>query len=450
MAFFNRLNWMLMWFCLLVSTANAATTIFTTTISTTATSIQDLLQQNKLQISARIAPAISSATTPSPDSISTAAFAPKQQVDLYIQVKTDRWFAAGTYISPFSVPDSLVLQRNKLANNYALREKGVTWSVQEWQLTLYPQQSGEYIIPAIPVSVSIATASGEKVSGNLLTMPLTFQVALPDARLTPEVDWVVAPELTFNQRWNVDPDAELMVGDAITRTLTLSGRETSIMLLPDFAPLKAENIQSYSDRTLAKDSQNRGDFFAEKTMQHTYIIQENGQLVLPELKLLWWNTQTQTLQTLVVAGGEWSVQHTLASFIRAYQAWLISALIGCLSLAYMTLRLWRRYQHAQLPHWLMFVINVYRQHWPQCNRDLYNQHYARSGQPQLRQSGSIGSLVGDPVSEITAEQVKGEGRRARIIARWSARQYSQTARWLSHSCKQQGLLLTLWLVIRGK
>lgn len=442
MVFFNKVNFVLMWFFLLLSILQITTA--------QAATIQDLLQQNKLQISTRIAPAAPSATAESKTPLSATAFAPKQQVDLYIKVKTDRWFAAGTYISPFSVPNSLVLQRNKLANNYAQRENGVTWSVQEWQLTLYPQKSGEYVIPAIPVSVSIASAPGEKVSGNLLTTPMTFQVALPDARLTSDVDWVVAPALTFSQKWNVDADTELKVGDAVIRTLTLAGEETSIMLLPDFAPLKAENIQSYNDRTLAKDSQNRGDFYAEKTMQHTYIVQQSGLLVLPELKLQWWNTKTQSLQTLVVAGEEWSVQHTLISFMRAYQAWLIAGFIGCLALIYILQLLWRRYQHAQLPHWLMFGINISRQQWPQCNRDLYNQHYARCGQTQLRQLGSAGSLVRDPISDIVEQSVNGDDYRARIIAGWSTQQYSATARWRSHSRKQQGLLLTLWLVIRGK
>ena len=170
----------------------------------TATTIQDLVQQGKLQIEVRLAPAVNeelASGTATTDG-KAMTFSPRQQVDLYIQVKTDRWFAGGTYISPFSVDNSLVLQRNKLANNYAQRDNGVTWSVQDWQLTLYPQTSGEYVIPAIPVHVSIATAPGEKVSGTLLTNPLMFQVALPDARLTSEVDWVVAADLALTLMLN--------------------------------------------------------------------------------------------------------------------------------------------------------------------------------------------------------------------------------------------------------
>jgi hypothetical protein len=60
-----------------------------------ATTVQDLLQQNKLQIKAWIEP-----TQKNTDGALNALdiigseFAPRQQVDLYIQVKTDRWFAA--------------------------------------------------------------------------------------------------------------------------------------------------------------------------------------------------------------------------------------------------------------------------------------------------------------------------------------------------------------------
>ncbi|MDX2321619.1 MAG: hypothetical protein QNK26_13615, partial [Moritella sp.] len=364
-----------------------------------ATTVQDLLQQNKLQIKAWIEPA-SENIDGSLNSASTlsAGFAPRQQVDLYIQVKTDRWFAAGTYISPFSVDNSLVLQRNKLANNYAQREKGITWSIQEWQLTLYPQLSGEYIVPAIPVSVSIASATGKKVTGHLLTTPLSFNVALPDARLSQDVNWVAAPELTFSQVWNIEPDSELKVGDAITRTVTIAGRDTSIMLLPDFAPFQSEHVQSYRDKDNAQDSQNRDGFYAYKSITHTYIIQKNGQLDLPALSLLWWNTETQTLQPLAVPSGQWLVQHTPASFVRAYQMWILSCLIIGGLVIYIGHRLWRQYQHAKLPYWLMFMVNVYRQQWSLCTRDLYNQHYKCSGNVQFRQPGSRGSCRADPLS----------------------------------------------------
>ncbi|WP_392340070.1 hypothetical protein [Moritella marina] len=426
-----------------------------------ATTVQDLLQQNKLQIKAWIAPSSENIDgTLNALNMIGSEFAPRQQVDLYIQVKTDRWFAAGTYISPFSVDNSLVLQRNKLANNYAQRENGITWSIQEWQLTLYPQLSGEYIVPAIPVSVSIASAPGEKVTGHLLTTPLSFNVALPDARLSQDVNWVTAPELTFSQVWNIEPDSELKVGDAITRTVTIAGRDTSIMQLPDFAPFQSDRVQSYRDKGNARDSEDRDGFYASKTIMHTYIIQKNGQLDLPVLNLLWWNTATQTLQPLILPGGQWLVQHTPASFVRAYQMWILSYLIIGGLVIYTGQRLWRQYQHAQLPYWLMFMVNVYRQQWSLCTRDLYNQHYKCSGNRLLRQSGSRGSCHADPLSQQQGTQLYNgntqnssnaqDNRKGRVIAAWSEWQYSARARWKSHSIKQQKLFLVLWLAIRRK
>jgi len=429
-----------------------------------AMTVQDLLQQNKLQIKAWIEPTQKN-TDGALNTLNTldiigSEFAPRQQVDLYIQIKTDRWFAAGTYISPFSVDNSLVLQRNKLANNYAQREKGTTWSIQEWQLTLYPQLSGEYIVPAIPVNVSIASAPGEKVTGHLLTTPLSFNVALPDARLSQDVNWVAAPELTFSQVWSIEPDSELKVGDAITRIVTIAGRDTSIMLLPDFAPFQSESVQSYRDKGNARDSEDRDGFYASKTITHTYIIQKNGPLDLPVLKLLWWNTETQTLQPLTLPGGQWSVEHTPASFVRAYQMWILTCLIIAGLVIYTGQRLWRQYQHAKLPLWLMFMINVYRQQWSLCTRDLYNQQYKCSGNRQLRQSGSQGSCHTDLLPQQQGTQLYSgntqnngntqDNRKGRVIAAWSEWQYSARARWLSHSIKQQRLFLALWLAIRRK
>ncbi|MDO6575027.1 hypothetical protein, partial [Staphylococcus pasteuri_A] len=68
----------------------------------------------------------------------------KQQAVLYIEVATTRWFTGGTRIGNIDVPNLIAKQRNLLATNYTERRNGETWSRQRWELTLYPQASGEY------------------------------------------------------------------------------------------------------------------------------------------------------------------------------------------------------------------------------------------------------------------------------------------------------------------
>ncbi len=48
----------------------------------------------------------------------------REQVILYIEVSTPRWFTGGTRISAFGMPDLIVKQRNQLATNYTERKNG--------------------------------------------------------------------------------------------------------------------------------------------------------------------------------------------------------------------------------------------------------------------------------------------------------------------------------------
>ena len=87
----------------------------------------------------------------------------RQQVNLQIEVATDKWFSSGTKIGYFEVKDAIVLQREKFAVN-SIREEGEkTWTIQQWTLVIYPQRDGVFEVPAIPLQLSIAGDGAESV-----------------------------------------------------------------------------------------------------------------------------------------------------------------------------------------------------------------------------------------------------------------------------------------------
>ncbi|TNH96001.1 BatD family protein, partial [Aeromonas sobria] len=87
-------------------------------------------------------------------------YAVNQQITLYLELATNRWFTAGTRISQFELPGVMVKQRSDMATNFTQRQDGETWSHQRWELSLYPQQSGQFEIPAIAVRATVARPEG--------------------------------------------------------------------------------------------------------------------------------------------------------------------------------------------------------------------------------------------------------------------------------------------------
>ncbi|WP_241462282.1 BatD family protein [Aeromonas finlandensis] len=163
-------------------------------------------------------------------------YAVNQQITLYLELATNRWFTAGTRIGQFELPGVMVKQRSELATNFTQRRDGETWSHQRWELTLYPQQSGQFEIPAIAVRATVARPEGGSRQITLTTHPQRFAAALPDPALMVGGRWLSASNLTLSQRWQRSADdhadGELRVGDAITRTVTASGQDTLSVLIP--------------------------------------------------------------------------------------------------------------------------------------------------------------------------------------------------------------------------
>ncbi len=101
-------------------------------------------------------------------------FSVNEQVILYIEVATPRWFTGGTRIGSVEIPNVIAKQRNQLATNYTERKGGQTWSRQRWEITLYPQASGQFVIPPVAVGVQVSAPDGSKVAGTLYTQPIKF------------------------------------------------------------------------------------------------------------------------------------------------------------------------------------------------------------------------------------------------------------------------------------
>lgn len=335
-------------------------------------SLQQLQQQGRVSINAWLEPS---------DNLVV-----RQQLELVIEVATDRWFAAGTRIPRFELDNAIVLRRKTLATNFTRQQQGQTWSVQRWSISVYPQDSGLYQVE--PIAVQIHVAEGQQqISGSLLTPAVEFEVSRPSAFMNDDFAWLVATEFEASQRLSHQGSAILSVGDAIERSVTLSARDTSAMLLPELASFHSDLVQTYSTPPMVQDSQNRGDYFANRTDSQTLIVQDSGTVILPPLTYYWWNPDQQQMHTQVLPGVSYQVRYTPIALLKAY--WWQGLLIACALMvsAAAIIKLFRFYQHQPLPSGLALPLALMRGQWSQANLMLYNRHHSNNGQWLLRQQG---------------------------------------------------------------
>lgn len=333
-----------------------------------AQDIVDLQRRNGVEIKAWVGKATSDEENRTPPNFSV-----NEQIILNIEVATPRWFTGGTRIGTVEIPDVIAKQRNQLATNFTERKGGQTWSRQRWEVTLYPQTSGDFLIPPVAVGVQVSAPDGNNVSGTLYTQPIKFSASLPSGLLSENTPWFTATNVEIKQEWETSSES-LKVGDAITRKITITAQDSLSVLLPDL--LKGESnarYQAYTQPHRLSDTQTRGDYQSTRTEESVYVIQQGGELALPELEFQWWNSKTQQLESVVIEGKAFQAKHTLKSFVKAYYAWILGSMVAFLisSISFFTLK--RYYRNRPTPPWLTFHRLLKSNRWGAARTALYKQ-----------------------------------------------------------------------------
>ena len=243
-----------------------------------------------------------------------------QALVVSIEVATDRWFATGTRVQSFTLTDVVMQANNIVTINGSKRVKGQSWAIQTHEITLYPTLAGTYRLPEINIDVSVNTENDGVVTGVLTTKEGSFSVNLPEALV--DIDnFIVSSEVTLSIDGQFDADKPYSIGEAITQTITITANDTPAMMIPEINLTNisevnesgkantetAEGISIYHKPAQVFDKSNRGSSSGSRVESFTYIFEKPGNYILAEQIIYWWNSQSNTLETLLIPASSWRV-----------------------------------------------------------------------------------------------------------------------------------------------
>ena len=212
----------------------------------------------------------------------------------------------GGEISAFDIPDAVV--ENLERRSFQRRVGNRTWLVTELRYAVYPQKSGKLTIPAIGFSAR-EVQPGRSLLGarlgrrlRLTSEPIEMNVKSVPASFLGEV-WLPARDLTLEENWSIDPEA-LNVGDSTTRTLTLVGRGLQGSQLPPLSSvqgaLNIPELRFYPDQEAIDQSELADGLQGRRVQSEALVARSGGAWVLPEIRIPWWNTDTDRLEFAVI------------------------------------------------------------------------------------------------------------------------------------------------------
>lgn len=223
----------------------------------------------------------------------------RQPVTVSITVLTNRWFSKGTRLGTFEIPTAVVLPTGQFAINGTRKINYQTWTTQTRDITFYPIEAGKLQIPAIKFDVSASGPNGESIDSELYSDAIEIFVEYP-VGLDDTTDYVVTDEYRIESTLNRSIEDEFKVGDAITQTYSFQVNGTPGMMLPTLADINMPGIKIYRTPEKLLDTRNRGALTGIKEEKFTYFLESAGDYVLPEQTFYWYNTNTGTVDTIII------------------------------------------------------------------------------------------------------------------------------------------------------
>ncbi len=182
---------------------------------------------------------------------------------------------------------------------------GVRHGVIEMRYAIYPQRSGELIIPALAFTATTVepTAPGDSANsaprpGKLMKVTsaqMSLTVRGVPAAYPADTPWLPARSLSLSESWNPDPPSS-QVGDSLTRTLEVKAEGLSSAQLPALPSTVVEGLRRYPDQPQLNNQNGERGLIGSRQEREALVPARSGTLQLPSVEVVWWNTHEDHLE----------------------------------------------------------------------------------------------------------------------------------------------------------
>lgn len=207
-------------------------------------------------------------------------------------------------LTPLQMQDARVEQLGE-PRTYEKRIGGVRHGVIELQYAIYPQRSGELVIPGQTFSATLVDRSRNddflpfgpragKVS-RVKSPDIPLRVKAKPADYPADAPWLPARALGLAETWNPQPE-QSQVGDSLTRRLILKVDGLSSAQLPPLPATQVEGLRRYPDQPQLSDQKSESGVVGTREEREALVPSRSGDIAIPALEVVWWNTQSDSLE----------------------------------------------------------------------------------------------------------------------------------------------------------
>ncbi|WP_044412335.1 BatD family protein [Thiomicrospira microaerophila] len=234
----------------------------------------------------------------------------------YVQsqvIYTLRYYHLGSLVRGSINPpqfDTMISERLQNQRSFERRVQGRVYRVYEWVYAIYPQASGELIIPPQSFegrllyerSIRLDEQTSEPITLNVKPIPASFPA---------NATWLPAKRLILKDEWTRED--RYQVGDTLGRRISLEATGLRASQLPNPDWPQQDGLRLYSDPVSQRDHLDLSGISSIKSQDFMAVLQAPGSMAFNEIEIPWWNTQTDQLEIARLAGHAIQVETAASS-----------------------------------------------------------------------------------------------------------------------------------------
>ncbi|WP_028863693.1 BatD family protein [Psychromonas aquimarina] len=127
----------------------------------------------------------------------------------------------------------------------------------------------------------------------------SLKVTIKEKPANYQGEWLISDDVRLVENQSLDGQS-YRVGEPITRSIALQVASINKDKLPVINFNYPKSLRFYPDQDELKEGQANDLLYAQRTLRHAIIPDQSGQLILPEIKVPWWNSRTDKQEFAVL------------------------------------------------------------------------------------------------------------------------------------------------------
>ncbi|WP_298190408.1 BatD family protein [uncultured Pseudomonas sp.] len=207
-------------------------------------------------------------------------------------------------LTPLEMPQARVEALGE-PRTYEKDINGVRHGVIELRYAIFPQESGELLIPAQAFTATAVDRSASNTYNPFGPRPgkvvrvkspeIPLMVKAKPASYPADAPWLPARALSLSEVWSPQPE-DARVGDSLTRSLLLKAEGLASAQLPPLPATQAAGLRRYPDQPQLANQVSENGLTGSREEREALVANREGMIALPAVEVRWWNTQTDQLE----------------------------------------------------------------------------------------------------------------------------------------------------------